>query len=82
MSDTPYKVYGVQDPDTTAYDLLMQIIKDKKVARVLLHQRMPINARPCKLPGSLTVQAVLESGEVITVRQPRLTGPAKRIRNA
>lgn len=74
-----YKVYGESDEDSTAEDLLRELVADKSVAYLLLHKRMPLNARPCKLPGSLTVQAVLTNKTVVTVRQTKVGGPARHV---
>lgn len=63
------KLYGVADEDTTAYDFLISLIDTDKTLYILLHARMPVDARPCKLPMSVTVQAVMEDSTVITVRQ-------------
>lgn len=63
------KSYGEPDEDTLAADMLHEAVKDEKVKYFLYHPRTPIGARPCKLPGSLTVQAVLENGKVVTVVQ-------------
>lgn len=68
------KTYGKSDPDMAAENLLMQMLKGLDVQSILLHQRKPIDARHCQLPGSLTVQAVLRDGRVITVRQNKVGG--------
>lgn len=65
------KVYGKSDPDTQAEDFLRSNLQGKTVRYIILNQRVPINARPCQLPDSLTVQAVLEDGSVVSVRQNR-----------
>ena len=75
----PYKVYGESDKDLTAENLLRETVKDSEVRYLILHQRMPLNARPCKLPGSLTVQAMLSNGCVVTVRQNKPAGEARVI---
>ena len=64
------KVYGVPDADLTAYNLLVEYVGSRPVLYILHHQRMPVDARPCKLPLSLSVQAVMEDGAVITAQQP------------
>jgi hypothetical protein len=71
------KTYGKSDPDMAAENLLMETIRGEDVVSILLHPRMPINARPCQLPGSLTVQAILASGRVITVRQNKVGATPK-----
>ena len=63
------RVYGTADPDSTAYDFLLKLVEHEDVESILLHQRIPIDARACKLPQSLTIQAVLKDKTVITVRQ-------------
>lgn len=65
------KEYGKPDADPSAYNLLLQTITAEKVVRILHHPRIPIDARLCQLPGSLLVQAVLEDGRVISVRQAK-----------
>ena len=72
-----YKVYGESDKDLTAENLLRETIKDCSVRYLILHQRMPLSARPCKLPGSLMVQAVLSDGQIVTVMQNKVDGPAR-----
>ena len=75
-----YKVYGESDADLAAENLLREHIKGKDVLYLILNQRIPSNARPCKLPGSLTVQAVMADRTVVSVRQygpggrPRIVG--------
>lgn len=71
------KIYGQPDPDDTAYKLLMEYVGDKDILYILHHQRIPVDARPCKLPLSLRVQAVLLNGEVITAMQPEPGKPAR-----
>ncbi len=71
------KEYGVPDPDTTAYCLLMQAVQGKSVEYVMHHPRVPLNARQCQMPGSLKVQALLLDKTVITAVQPRAGKPAK-----
>jgi hypothetical protein len=73
------KVYGVPDPDTTAYELLMTLVDQQDVKSVLHHQRMPMDARACQRPGSLLIQAVLNNNTVITVRQSYPGGRAFQI---
>ena len=61
--------YGPKDEDEAAYRCLLDAVKDKEVNYILHYARMPPNARACKLPGSLRVQAVLTNGCVITAFQ-------------
>ena len=63
------KVYGTPDADTTAIDYLLSIVSVEQVESILHHPRIPIDARPCKLPQSLLVQAVMKDKTVINVRQ-------------
>lgn len=74
-----YKVYGESDADLTAENLLREHIKGMDVEYLILHPRKPTNARMCKLPGSLTVQAVLTNRTVVSVRQYSPGGPARII---
>ena len=73
------KTYGKPDEDQTAQRLLETLVSGKDVDYFVLNPRKPINARPCQLPGSLTVQAVLVGGEVITVRQYKVGGEARQL---
>lgn len=68
------KVYGTPDADTTAIDYLLSIVSVEQVESILHHPRISIDARPCKLPQSLLVQAVMMDRTVISVRQnaPRM----------
>lgn len=63
------KEYGTPDPDDTAYRAVIKHVEGLEVAHILHHQRVPINARMCRLPQSLKVQAVLVDGSVITYVQ-------------
>lgn len=63
------KVYGTPDADTTAIDYLMSIVDIDEVQAIMHHQRVPIDARACKLPQSLLVQAVMIDNTVVNVRQ-------------
>lgn len=73
------KVYGQPDEDTAALDLLLKLVDPEKVVYILHHQRIPIDARPCKLPQSLLVQAVMLDSTVISVRQNIPGGKASNI---
>lgn len=74
------KEYGPPDPDTTAADTLKKLIEGQDVKYILHHARKPMNARACQLPGSVTVQAVLNnSTAVITVRQHKPGAKAYRV---
>lgn len=73
------KVYGKSDEDKSAENLLMSLIAGEDVQYVMLHARKPINARPCQLPGSLTVQALLVDGRVISVRQNKVGAEPKQV---
>lgn len=71
------KVYGLPDPDSTALDTLLAYVDGMDVMYVLCHQRMPVDARPCKLPLSLKVQAILKNNVVVTAFQPAPGQPAR-----
>jgi hypothetical protein len=60
------KVFGVPDADPTAYHRLLDYVQGRKIKYVLHYTRVPIDARPCLLPQSLRVQAVMEDGSVVT----------------
>jgi len=68
------RVYGKPDPDSAAYDALMLAVGDATVTYIMHHPRVPIDARPCQLPTSLMVQAVLVGGKVVTARQLSVGG--------
>ncbi len=60
------KVYGTLDEDPSTYDLLIREIEGRTdVLYIVQHARKPEGKR-CTNPGLLRVQAVLESGKVIT----------------
>ena len=61
--------YGTPDPDTTAYDKLIEHVKGLDVICIMHNQRVPIDARACQLPQSLKVQAVLADRTVVTAFQ-------------
>lgn len=63
------KVYGVPNVDPTAYHCLLDYLAGRKVKYILHNQRVPIDARPCLLPQSLRIQAVLEDDTVVTAFQ-------------
>lgn len=71
------KEYGIPDADTTAYDLLLKIVEGKQVELIMHYPRTAINARQCKMPGSLKVQALLSDKSVVTVIQPGVSKSAK-----
>ena len=71
------KEYGTPDPDTTAYNLLMATVQDMPVECIMHYPRVAINARQCKMPGSLKIQALLLDKTVVTVTQAGLGKPAK-----
>jgi hypothetical protein len=75
------KIYGTPDADSTAITELMRLIEGKDVAHILHYPRVALQAKPCKWPGSLLVQAVLVDKSVVSVRQLRAGGPAKQVRN-
>lgn len=64
------KVFGVPNADPTAYHTLLDWLyinrKGQKIKYVLHYTRVPVDARPCLLPQSLRVQAVMEDGSVVT----------------
>lgn len=60
------KVFGIPDADPTAYETLLTYLKGRRIKYVLHYTRVPIDARPCLLPQSLRVQAVMEDGSVVT----------------
>lgn len=64
------KEYGTPDEDKTAYNKLLEHLQGLEVNYILHYPRVPIDARACRMPQSLKVQAVLASGEVLTVVQP------------
>lgn len=70
------KEFGTPDADLTAYKVLIAYVADQSVNYILHHQRMPVDARPCKLPLSLRVQAVLANGQVVTAFQ---AAPGKKV---
>ena len=71
--------YGTPAEDLSAYHLLVSLVPMERVKHILHHPRMPIDARPCRLPGSLLVQAVLVDGTVVSVRQPSIGAKPRRI---
>ncbi len=70
-------VYGTPDPDAAAIDFLMAEIQGREVRYIIHHPRVPAEARPCKYPNSLLVQAVMWDNTVVSVRQFVPGGPAK-----
>ena len=73
------KYYGDPDEDKTALNLLLSTINEVDVQYILQHQRKPVDAKPCQLPGSVTVQAVMLNSSVVTVRQDSIGGIARHI---
>lgn len=73
----PVKEYGTPDADPTAYQLLLSHVQGMAVVSILHYPRVAIDARPCQLPLSLRVQAVLANGVVITSWQPSPGRPAR-----
>ena len=71
------KEYGTPDSDDTAYKTLLAHIAGMDVLYILHKPRVPIDARMCQLPQSLTVQAVLADKQVVTCFQPAPGRPAK-----
>ncbi len=69
------KEYGQPDEDTAPYSRLLDHIAERyptlSIQYVLHNQRVPIDARPCQLPLSLRVQAVLSNGQIITAFQAK-----------
>lgn len=67
------KIYGTPDADDTATLALMAFVASNAPhltpTYLLHHQRVPIDARPCKRPGSLLVQMVMDNGRVISALQ-------------
>lgn len=61
--------YGPKDPDTSAYDKLLELAKGYEIVYILHHARLSLTARACQWPGSLKVQAVLAESKAITVVQ-------------
>jgi len=73
------KIHGTPDLDSTAYEAILDyLVKNNLEAdRILFYQRMPVDARPCKLPLSLKVQAILKNNVVVTAFQPAPGQPAR-----
>ena len=71
------KEYGTPDADDTAYKTLLKHVESMEVDYILHNPRVPVDARMCRLPQSLTVQAVLASGKVISCFQPSPGKPAR-----
>lgn len=61
-SDMPHTYYGQADPDPTLLNLVETRLSELGISAtmIVLHQRMPIDARPCRHPGSLTYDVVIE----------------------
>lgn len=76
------KVYGHSDADLTAEKKLEEVIDslgEMHLQYIVLHPRKPIDSKMCQLPGSLLVQAVFIGGVVVSVRQDKIGGEARRI---
>lgn len=71
------KEYGIPDADDTAYKTLLQHVAGLQVESILHRPRVPIDARMCMMPQSLTVQAVLADKSVVTCFQPSPGKPAR-----
>lgn len=71
------KTYGTPDADTSAYDTLMKAVEGKFLQYIMHYPRVAIDARPCQLPTSHKVIAVLSSGRTITAFQAKPNGKVK-----
>jgi hypothetical protein len=75
------KAYGTPDADPTVYDALVLYLEASQDGPgpdyFIHHPRVPIDARPCRLPLSLRVQAVMPGGAVVTAFQAR---PGARVK--
>jgi hypothetical protein len=73
--------YGTPDSDTAPLDTLKAwlLANSQEAVYIMHYQRVPIDARPCQLPTSLKVQAVLEDGRTVTAFQPSI-GAAVQIK--
>lgn len=70
------KSYGTPNEDTAPLTALMDAVKGLEVEHILHFPRVPVDARPCQLPLSLVVKAVLQNKAVVTAFQP---SPGKRV---
>lgn len=66
-------IYGKPDEDTATVDALNNWLREQQAEAVYIlhHQRVAIDARPCRLPLSLTTQLVLDDKRVVTAFQAR-----------
>lgn len=71
------KEYGTPDADDTAYKVLLAHVAGMQVDYIIHKPRVPVDARACQMPQSLTVQAVLADKSVITCFQPAPGKPAR-----
>ena len=67
------KVYGTPDADTATVETLQKWLADNNMqAEYIMHyQRVPVDARPCKMPLSLTTQLILTNKRVVTAFQAK-----------
>ena len=73
------KEYGTPDADTSVVQHLLSLVDKGEVMYIVHRPRVPVDARPCLLPLSLTVSVVLRNKNVISVRQPAPGQPTRRI---
>ena len=77
------KIFGVPDLDTTVLDALLDYIAKMESRRpvvvqyIMHYQRISVSARPCQLPLSLKVCAVMSNNRVITAFQAKPGAPIK-----
>lgn len=71
------KEYGTPDKDDTAYKVLLAHVAGMQVDYIIHNPRVPVDARMCQMPQSLTVQAVLADKSVIACFQPAPGKPAR-----
>lgn len=64
------KVYGQLDADNSLYEAVVAFAEAKGTQElvVVAHQRKPLGARHCQMPGSLTYDLLLD-GKVAAARQ-------------
>ena len=67
------KEYGTPDADTATVDALRKWLTDNNMqAEYIMHYpRVQVDARPCRLPLSLTTQMVLTNRRVVTAFQAK-----------
>lgn len=68
--------YGTPDSDPAPLAALMIAVEGREVEYVIHFPRVAIDARPCLLPLSLKVSAVLANKQVVTAFQ---AAPGRRI---